>query len=212
MVKRIDELFEQVLETIEVAFEKGVKRIKIVTDHGWLLMPGGLPKTQLNAGLAETRWGRCAIIKDGAKTDLLHLPWRWNSNIFIAYAPGINFFKMNEEYAHGGISIHECLVPEIIIENPNALDIDADFKEVKWVNLKCAIQTTNVPDGFKIDIRTKYNDDSTSVLDVSSKAKKVVGNMVTLLIDDAFEYQSATIVLLDTNDRILNKKPTTIGG
>jgi hypothetical protein len=36
--------------------------------------------------------------------------------------------------------------------------------------------------------------------------------MVTLLIDDEFEHQSATIVLLDENDRILNKKPTTIGG
>ncbi len=212
MVKRIDELFEQVLETIDVAFEKGVNRIKIVTDHGWLLMPGGLPKTQLYSGLAETRWGRCAIIKDGAKTDLLHLPWRWNPNIFIAYAPGINFFKMNEEYAHGGISIHECLVPEIIIENPNAQNIDTEFKEVKWVNLKCAIKTTNVPDGFKIDIRTKYNDPLTSVLDVSSKHKKIIGNMVTILIDDAYEYQSATIVLLDENDRILNKKPTTIGG
>lgn len=212
MVKRIEELFDQIHEALDVAFEKGVKQIKIVTDHGWLLMPGGLPKTQLNAGLAETRWGRCALIKDGAVTDLLHLPWRWNSSIFIAYAPGINFFKINEEYAHGGISIHECLVPEMIIENPIVENIDADIKVVKWVNLKCSIQTSDVPDGYKIDIRTKYNDVLTSVLDDSSKGKKIVGNTVTLLIDDTYEYQSATIVLLDENDRILNKKPTTIGG
>lgn len=212
MVKRIEELFEQIQETIDVAFEKGVKKIKIVTDHGWLLLPGGLPKTQLNAGLAETRWGRCAIIKDGASTDLLHLPWRWNPSIFIAYAPGINFFKINEEYAHGGISVHECLVPELIIENPNAKKVEAEIKEVKWVNLKCSIQTNSAPDGYKIDIRTKYNDPQTSVLDVSSKHKKITENMVTLLIDDEFEHQSATIVLLDENDRILNKKPTTIGG
>jgi hypothetical protein len=33
--------------------------------------------------------------------------------------PAFHFFKINEEYAHGGISIHECLVPELIIENPN---------------------------------------------------------------------------------------------
>ena len=212
MVKRIEELFEQIQETIDVAFEKGVKKIKIVTDHGWLLLPGGLPKTQLNAGLAETRWGRCAIIKDGASTDLLHLPWRWNPSIFIAYAPGINFFKINEEYAHGGISVHECLVPELIIENPIAKKVETEIKEVKWVNLKCSIQTNCAPDGYKIDIRTKYNDPQTSVLDVSSKHKKITGNMVTLLIDDEFEHQSATIVLLDENDRILNKKPTTIGG
>jgi hypothetical protein len=43
MVKRVEELFEQIQEALDVAFEKGVKRIKIVTDHGWLLMPGGLP-------------------------------------------------------------------------------------------------------------------------------------------------------------------------
>jgi hypothetical protein len=212
MVKRIDELFEQVLETIDTAFDKGVKRIKIVTDHGWLLLPGGLPKTQLNSGLAETRWGRCAIMKEGTSTDLLHLPWRWNPNIFIAYAPGINFFKVNEEYAHGGISMHECLVPELVIENPNAQNIDAEIKLVKWVNLKCSIETKDIPDGFKIDIRTKYNDTSSSVLDVSSKSKKIIDNKVTLLIDDTYEFQSATIVLMDENDRILNKKPTTIGG
>ncbi|MBK7438306.1 MAG: PglZ domain-containing protein [Saprospiraceae bacterium] len=36
MVKRIEELFDQVQEALDVAFERGIKRIKIVTDHGWL--------------------------------------------------------------------------------------------------------------------------------------------------------------------------------
>jgi len=188
-----------------------VKRIKIVTDHGWLLLPGGLPKTQLNEGLTETRWGRCALIKEGAVTDLLHLPWRWNPSIFIAYAPGINFFKINEEYAHGGISIHECFVPEMIIENPNSDKVEAEITRVKWVNLKCTVETTDVPDGYRIDIRTKYNDETTSVLEASSKSKRITGNTISLMIDDAYEYQSATIVLIDENDRIINKLPTTIG-
>jgi PglZ domain len=210
MVKRIEELFDQVHEALDVAFERGIKRIKIVTDHGWLLLPGGLPKTQLNAGLTETRWGRCALIKEGATTDLLHLPWRWNPSIFIAYAPGISFFKANEEYAHGGISLHECLVPTMIIENPNVLHIEAEVKVVKWVNLKCTIQTSDVPDGYSIDIRTKYNDAKTSI--VLSKNKTLRGNTVTLMVDDSAEHQAATIVLLDATERILDKKPTTVGG
>jgi len=210
MVKRIEELFDQVQEALDVAFERGIKRIKIVTDHGWLLLPGGLPKTQLNAGLTETRWGRCALIKEGATTDLLHLPWRWNPSIYIAYAPGISFFKVNEEYAHGGISIHECLVPTLIIENPNVLNIEAEVKVVKWVNLKCTILTSDVPDGYSIDIRTKYNDAKTSI--VLSKTKTVKGNTATLMVDDIAESQAATIVLLDENERILVKKPTTVGG
>ncbi|MGI9159585.1 MAG: BREX-1 system phosphatase PglZ type B, partial [Saprospiraceae bacterium] len=118
MVRRMDELFEQLLETISSAFEQGIKQIQIVTDHGWLLLPGGLPKEELNKSLTETRWGRCALIKEGAKTDLLHLPWRWNPAIYIAYAPGISFFKRNEEYAHGGISVQECLTPLLHIYNP----------------------------------------------------------------------------------------------
>jgi hypothetical protein len=85
-------------------------------------------------------------------------------------------------------------------------------KVVKWVNLKCTIQTSDVPDGYSVDIRTKYNDVNTSVLEDSSKVKKIVGNTVTLMIDDNYEYQSATIVLLDENERILDKKPTTVGG
>jgi len=209
MVRRIEELFDQVQEAIDVAFEKGIKRIKIVTDHGWLLLPGGLPKTQLNVGLTETRWGRCALIKEGAQTDLLHLPWRWNPSIFIAYAPGISFFKANEEYAHGGISIHECLIPTLIIENPNMRHIEGEVKVVKWINLKCTIQTSDVPDGYSIDIRTKYNDARTSI--VLSKNKDLKNNTVTLMVDDAAESQAATIVLLDKDERILDKKPTTVG-
>ena len=210
MVKRIEELFDQVQEALDVAFERGIKRIKIVTDHGWLLLPGGLPKTQLNAGLTETRWGRCALIKEGATTDLLHLPWRWNPSIYIAYAPGISFFKANQEYAHGGISIHECLVPTLIIENPNVMNIEAEVKVVKWVNLKCTIQTSDVPDGYSVDIRTKYNDAKTSI--VLSKSKTLKGNTATLMVDDGAESQAATIVLLDENEIILDKKPTTVGG
>ncbi|MDD2306824.1 MAG: BREX-1 system phosphatase PglZ type B [Prolixibacteraceae bacterium] len=209
LVKRVEELFEQVQEVLDVAFEKGIKRIKIVTDHGWLLLPGGLPKTQLNEGLTETRWGRCALIKEGAKIDLLHLPWRWNPSIFIAYAPGISFFKANQEYAHGGISLHECLVPTIIIENSNVSASVAKITEIKWVNLKCAINTEGANDGFTIDIRTKYNDSASTI--VESRNKSLKDNKGSLMVSDEAESQAATIVLLDETGRIIDKKSTTVG-
>jgi hypothetical protein len=66
----------------------------------------------------------------------------------------------------------------LIIENPNVDEIDADIKTVKWVNLKCNIQTNDVPDGYKIDIRTKYNDASTSVIDRSNRDFTDVHNTV----------------------------------
>ena len=210
MVKRIEELFEQVQEVIDHALNQGVKRIKIVTDHGWLLLPGGLPKTQLYEGLTETRWGRCALIKEGAKTELMHLPWRWNPSIFIAYAPGITFFRANEEFAHGGISLHECLVPTIFIENPAGSKVNAKIKDVKWVNLKCAVLTEGANEGFTIDIRTKYNDETTSI--VESKNRSVSENKGSVMVNDDHESQAAIIVLLDETGRILDKKLTTVGG
>lgn len=210
MVRRIEELFEQIQEVLETAFEKGVKRIKIVTDHGWLLLPGGLPKTQLHAGLTETRWGRCAWIKEGVITDLLHLPWRWNPSIYIAYAPGISFFKANEEYAHGGISLHECLVPTISIENESSSKSIAKIQSIKWVNLKCTVETENATEDHTIDIRTKYNDESTSI--VESTKKTVKENKGSVMVSDDAESQAATIVLLDASGRILDKKLTTVGG
>jgi len=210
MVKRVEELFAQVQEALDAAFERGIKKIKIVTDHGWLLLPGGLPKTQLNAGLADARWGRCALIKEGAATDLLHLPWRWNPSVFIAYAPGISFFKANQEFAHGGISIHECLVPMLLIENHTNLHVEAEIKVVKWVNLKCTIQTNDLPDGYSVDIRTRYNDAKTSI--VLSQNKMLKGNTATLMVDDEAESKAVSIVLMDENERILDRKPTTVGG
>jgi len=210
MVKRIGELFETVRETIDVAFMKGIKLLKIVTDHGWLLLPGGLPKTPLNAGLTETRWGRCALIKEGVPTDLLHLPWQWNPSIFIAYAPGISFFKANQEYAHGGISLQECLVPTLIIENPQMKISAAKISEVKWVNLKCTILTKETTNDFTVDIRTKYNDENTSV--VESKKKYIEENKGVLMVSDEAEGKAAFVVLLDETGRIIDKKLTTIGG
>jgi hypothetical protein len=210
LVKRIDELFDQIIETLEAVFEKGYAKIKIVTDHGWLLLPGGLPKTQLYTDLAETRWGRCALLKEGAITPLMHLPWRWNPSIHIAYAPGISFFKVNEEYAHGGISIHECLIPEIILESNIQPNSNALIKSIKWVNLKCNIETESTPDGYTLDVRTKAADEKTSI--VVSNKNSVLNNKGKVMVSDEAEGNAATILLLNPMGVIMDKKLTTIGG
>ena len=209
IVKRIEELFDYVREIIDSAFEKGIKKIKIVTDHGWLLLPGGLPKTQLHEGLTETRWGRCALIKEGVKSELLQLPWRWNPSVFIAYAPGISFFKANEEYAHGGISVQECLLPVLIIENTIESGLAPKIINSKWVGLKCAVETENSGKDYTLDIRTKFNDETTSI--VISRNKAVIEDKGSIMVSDDAESQSATIVLLDDKGRIRDKKVTTVG-
>ena len=50
-------------KTVERLLSAGWQRVRVVTDHGWLLLPGGLPKVELPSKLAETKWARCAVVK-----------------------------------------------------------------------------------------------------------------------------------------------------
>lgn len=209
MVKRIDELFNQVKEVIVFALDKGVKSIRIVTDHGWLLLPGGLPKEELKKDLTETRWGRCALMKEGTKTDLLHLPWQWNPAIYIAYAPGISFFRKNDEYAHGGVSVQECIVPYIEIENQNKQILSGKITSVKWVNLTCRIETEDAGEGYKIDIRTKSTDSDSTVLE--TKPKEIQNGKCNVMANDSFIGMAAHIILMTPGGIVVDKQTTEIG-
>ena len=54
---------------IDALIGAGWQEVIVVTDHGWLLLPGGLPKVELKAFFTETRWSRCAALKPDAQTD-----------------------------------------------------------------------------------------------------------------------------------------------
>lgn len=209
MLKRTDELFDEISEVIDSAIESGISKIKIVTDHGWLMLPGGLPSSKIIKDLTVARCGRCAYIKEGVKTELAQLPWEWNPMVYIAYAPGISFFRNNEEYAHGGISLQECIVPEIEVQVEKNKQLNAKISSHKWVNLRCQIETENAQDGFFIDIRTKYNDEKTSI--VLSARKTILGNKCSLIVDDSAIDSAAFIVLNNEKGKIIDKTKTAIG-
>jgi hypothetical protein len=96
---------DDLAKTVRRLLNAGWKEVWIVTDHGWLLLPGGLPKAELPAKLTETKWGRCAILKDASGDhDWLVLPWSFDKGIRVALAPGISAFSNGREYDHGGLS------------------------------------------------------------------------------------------------------------
>ena len=49
--KQIRGLIEEIRDHVLQLLSHGWKRIRIVTDHGWLLLPGGLPKSELPSAL-----------------------------------------------------------------------------------------------------------------------------------------------------------------
>ncbi|MBP8182848.1 MAG: BREX-1 system phosphatase PglZ type B, partial [Rhodoferax sp.] len=66
LARDMETQLDQIVERLVELDEAGWTRFRIVTDHGWLLVPGCLPKSELPMFEAETRWGRCAVLKDSS--------------------------------------------------------------------------------------------------------------------------------------------------
>ncbi len=75
----------------------GWKEVRVVTDHGWLLLPGGLPKVDLPQHLTVSRGARAASVSGESRPDsfALVLPWYWNPAERFAAVRGIGAFRRN---------------------------------------------------------------------------------------------------------------------
>lgn len=133
-------------KTIQRLLHAGWKRVRIVTDHGWLLLPGGLPKVELHAKLTETKWSRCAVLKDGAQgVEAIVLPWSYGPEVRIALAPGIGAFRAGKVYDHGGLTLQESVVPMLDVTPEEPVPGRPALKALSWNSRKtiCTVQATD---------------------------------------------------------------------
>ncbi|MCP3890525.1 MAG: BREX-1 system phosphatase PglZ type B [Desulfobulbaceae bacterium] len=165
VAKQIDIFLQELHETIEQLFSSGWKSIRIVTDHGWLLLPGGLPKLDLPKSLVENKWGRCAVLKEGAASHEKLYPWFWNPEQNIALANGISCYKSGEEYAHGGLSLQECLGLQMhITKEPIATQGEVQITDVVWKGLRCKVAVDGLFAGLQLDVRSQAGNESSSIV------------------------------------------------
>ncbi|MHB8902050.1 MAG: BREX-1 system phosphatase PglZ type B, partial [Thermoguttaceae bacterium] len=213
LARLIADEIRQVVDRLQGLFDAGWREVRIVTDHGWLLMPGGLPKTDMPAYLTESRWSRCALIKEGNQPDVLRAAWFWNPMIHIAVAPGVSCFKAGQEYAHGSLSLQECLTPTLLVRPSIRITVEATIQNVKWVNLRCRVTVEASADGVAVDVRTKAANATTSLL--PKRKPKPVGekDTVSVAVDEEDKLGSAaTVVLLDPGGTVIAKQNTVVGG
>jgi hypothetical protein len=185
----------------------GWQKVRIVT-HGWLLVPGGLPKVAMPAFLVELKWARCALVRGESTTDVPTYPSYWNENVRIASPPGIGSFWADVEYAHGGVGAQECIVPELEVELGQEA-IQAKITAVQRRGMRCRITiASNTP--VRVDIRLNWKQPSTSIV---SAAREASGNSECSMAvpDDKHEGAGATLVLLDNSGNVLDYKPTMVG-
>ena len=211
LAKDMPNQLSRIAERLSELIEAGWTRFRIVTDHGWLLVPGGLPKTELSKFEAATRWGRCAVLKDSAHGTPLTFGWDWCHDVQIAYAPGISSFIAGAEYAHGGLTLQECLVPVLDVVAAAALpaSVKADIVKIAWTGLRCKIEVTSDVAGLRVDIRTKAALAESSLV---AQVKALDGGKASLAVaDDSNEGTAAFVVVLDAAGSVVQKKSTAIG-
>ena len=212
--KLADEIEKQIdllLERVETLFEAGWSEICVVTDHGWLWLPGGLPKVDLPKYLTQSRWSRCAAIEGASRVEVPTVSWHWNLQERAAVAPGIACFKAGHAYAHGGLSLQECLTPLIrVTAGAAAARATPKIAKISWAGLRCRLQVEALQPGLTVQLRTQVNDPDSSL----SQVRPVDGQGAASLLveDDELEGTSAVLVVLDANNRVLSKQSTLIGG
>lgn len=211
LASRIDDQLELLLERVQSLLGAGWKRMRVVTDHGWQLVPGGMPKVQLPKYLAESRWSRCASIKDSSHVDVPVAGWTWNPQQRFAHAPGVHCFVAGQEYAHGGASLQECVVPVLTFVATGApVSVVVTVCEVQWKGLRCRVTVEPAVDGLSVDLRTKPNVANSSITE--PKPLDAAGKAALLVADESLEGTTVSLVIVDAAGRVVSKEPTTVGG
>ncbi|HEU5374299.1 MAG TPA: BREX-1 system phosphatase PglZ type B [Ktedonobacteraceae bacterium] len=212
LAHHVQKEIEELALRVKTLLDAGWKQVIIVTDHGWLLLPGGLPKADLPQHLTHLRKGRCAQLVDGANCTYPVAPWYWNSDVQIALAPNIHCFEAGKEYEHGGLSPQECFVPVITATNQNGTKTQpVTIKNVTWSGLRCKIELTGFVPGMKVDLRSKAGDASSSFL--GDAVTPLADGRVSVLVEneDALG-TSALIVVLKSDGSVSKQSATIIGG
>ena len=211
LAARIDEQIALLLERIESLFDAGWREVRVVTDHGWLWLPGGLPKVDLPKYLTQSRWARCASIEGDSTVRVPTVPWYWNAAERVAVGPGIACFGAGNEYAHGGLSLQESLIPVLrVTAGAVSATVEASITAVTWVGLRCRVRINPPRPELSVDLRTRVNDADSSAS--GTRQVDAEGAASLLVADDELEGTPTAVVVLDPGGQVVARQSTIIGG
>ena len=209
LARQVAPEIERLVERISALLDGGWRSVRVVTDHGWLLLPGGLPKVDLPKHLTASRWKRCAVLAGWSEADAMSVPWHWNSAEQFVTARGIACFNESPSYAHGGISVQECLVPDLLVERSDAHTLRASIQAVTWRGMRCFVEARCSGGPVTADLRLE----APAGMSVVAAAKSLnAEGMASLVVrDDAFEAAPLVLVLLDEKGNVLAQKDVRVG-
>jgi hypothetical protein len=211
LAHEITDEVSRIARRIRDLLDAGWSTVTVVTDHGWVLLPSGLPKNEgLPVVATVSKKGRCARVKDGAAIDVPTVPWHWDKDVRIAVAPGISCFEANQTYEHGGVSPQECVVPRLTVTAAATVATSrAEITTMKWRGLTLVVEFTDLPDGAKVDLRRQAGDAGSSIADLA-RVTGGTGKVILLVEDEDLEGEPAQLVVVAADGTLLLQRETTV--
>jgi hypothetical protein len=202
---------ERLALRIQALLAAGWSSVQIVTDHGWLYCPGGLPSAELPKHLTASKWARCAAIKGDSQVPVPTAAWSWNASAHFATPAGAACFNTGStnSYAHGGISLQECLTPVLEVSAGAGSGPAAAIGSLTWKGLRCYLEVSGSAAGLHADLRR----DGAGGLSVATAPKPIEDGGARLLVeDDELEGLAVVAVLIGTDGRVIAQRRTVVGG
>lgn len=209
LAHHLDGELARIRERVTALLQAGYREVRVVTDHGWLLLPGGLPKLDLPASLTLFRKGRCAVLKQGNASGYPTLPWTWDAAVEVTLAPGVHAFEAGEVYAHGGLSLQESVIPVLTVRGSAAVAPTVEFLEWRWRGNRLRVEVAGGA-GLTLDLRRRATDPASSIL----TGPKPVGDggLASLLVEgDDLDGLEVTLVVLDVGGTVVRQQAVTVG-
>ena len=209
LVHEVEKQLTNIHTTITALLDSGWRHVRVVTDHGWLLLPNGLPKVDVPASVVESKWARCAAVKGASTPDVPTRPWYWDPRVQVATPPGIGAFRAGMKYAHGGLSPQECITPDLRVTGRESPPV-ARIKNIDWRGMRCRVQVDASTSGFVVDLRLNRHRANSSI--TTRKALDARGKASLVVRDDSDEGAAAIVVVLSQSGQVLSHQATTVGG
>jgi hypothetical protein len=209
--RQIQPEIARLAQRIQSLLAAGWCSIKVVTDHGWLFCPDGLPIAELPKHLTASKWARCAAIKGDSQVPVPTAAWSWNPSEQFATPSGAACFNTggSYSYAHGGISLQECLTPVLVVSGGASSTPAAAITEINWKGLRCNLEVSGGTAGMTADLRRE----AAGGPSVATTAKPIDDGGARLLVeDDEIEGEAVVAVLLSPDGRVIAQRRTVVGG
>jgi hypothetical protein len=142
-----------------------------------------------------------------AGVELVH--WHWNPQHTVATPPGVACFTSGQVYAHGGVSIQECLIPDLTVTRVSEIGgAQPTIVSVGWSKYRCIVDTRNARLETKVDIRV---DSPTGKAVLKSPRTLEPDGSASIPVEDEYEKKQLVVVLLDAAGTVIAQRKTRVG-